>query len=269
MSIDPSAYVHPSAVVESGAVIGPDSHVGPFCHVGPQAVLGHGVDLKSHVVVAGDTAIGDGTRIWPFASIGHQPQDLKFRGESSRLVIGKRNMIRESVSMNPGTEGGGGLTQIGDDCLFMLGTHVAHDCIVGNRVILANHAQLAGHVVVEDDVVIGGLSGVHQFVRIGQGAMIGAVVMIVTDVIPYGTAVGERAELAGLNLVGLKRRGATKADINALRSAFADIFEGQGTLQVRVAAAAEKYSGNALVEQVIGFLRRDTSRKFLTPKSAG
>ncbi len=175
-------------------------------------------------------------------------------------------MIRESVSMNPGTEGGGGVTRIGDGGLFMLGTHVGHDCQVGNNVVLANNASLAGHVVLGDDVIIGGLSGVHQFCKIGQGAMIGAVVMVTNDVIPYGAVVGERADLAGLNLVGLRRRGANKGDINGLRAAFKELFEEDGELQARIASVREGYAGNPLVQEVLEFLASDSKRKFLTPR---
>lgn len=257
--------IHASAVIEDGAIIGNGCKIGPFCHVGPQVKLGKGVELFSHVVLAGNTTIGDETRIWPFASIGHQPQDLKFSGEESRLEIGARCMIREGVSMNPGTSGGGGLTKIGDECLFMLGTHVGHDCIVGDRVIMANNASLAGHVVIEDDVIIGGLSGVHQFCKIGRGAVIGAVAMVTNDVIPYGAVVSKRPDLSGLNLVGLKRRGVGKQEINGLRKAFTEIFAEGETLKVRVAAARAKYDGNALVAEVLDFLEAETSRSFLLP----
>lgn len=260
-----NSTIHASAVIEDGAIIGSGCQIGPFCHVGPQVKLGKGVELFSHVVLAGNTMIGDETRIWPFASIGHQPQDLKFAGEASRLEIGARCMIREGVSMNPGTSGGGGLTKIGDECLFMLGTHVGHDCIVGDRVIMANNASLAGHVVIEDDVIIGGLSGVHQFCKIGRGAVIGAVAMVTNDVIPYGAVVSKRPDLSGLNLVGLKRRGVGKQEINGLRKAFTEIFAEGETLKARVATARAKYDGNALVAEVLDFLEAETSRSFLLP----
>ncbi|HRM76078.1 MAG TPA: acyl-ACP--UDP-N-acetylglucosamine O-acyltransferase, partial [Paracoccus sp. (in: a-proteobacteria)] len=211
------AAIHPSAVIDPAARIGDGCEIGPFCVVGPQVELGEGVELVSHAVVAGRTTIGPRTRIFPFASIGEVPQDLKFRGEKVRLEIGARNRIREYVTMNPGTEGGGGVTRIGDDGLFMAGSHVAHDCQIGNRVILVNNASVAGHCVLEDDVIVGGLSGVHQWVRIGRGAMIGAVTMVTADVIPYGLVQGPRGHLDGLNLVGLKRRGASREDIHALR----------------------------------------------------
>ncbi|MGR3520306.1 MAG: acyl-ACP--UDP-N-acetylglucosamine O-acyltransferase, partial [Roseovarius sp.] len=174
--------IHPAAIVEPGAEIGEGCHIGPFCHVGPQVRLGPGVTLKSHVVVTGATEIGEDTVIFPFSCIGEIPQDLKYRGEKTRLVIGARNRIREHVTMNTGTEGGGGVTRVGDDGLFMAGCHVAHDVQIGDRAIVVNNAALAGHCVLEDDVIIGGLSGVHQFVRIGHGAIIGAVTMVTNDV---------------------------------------------------------------------------------------
>ena len=195
--------IHPSAVIEPGAQIGAGCTVGPFCVVGPQVKLAEGVELKSHVVVTGDTEIGAGTVIFPFSVIGEIPQDLKFRGEHSRLVIGARNRIREHVTMNAGTEGGGGITRVGDDGLFMAGSHIAHDAQIGDRVIVVNSAAIAGHCVLEDDVIVGGLSGVHQWVRIGKGAIIGAVTMVTNDVIPYGLVQAPRGQLDGLNLVGL------------------------------------------------------------------
>ena len=181
MAIAASAEVHPSAHVEPGAAVGEGCRIGPFCLIGSGVTLGPGVEVKSHAVVTGDTAVGEGTVIFPFATVGEVPQDLKFRGERSALVIGARNRIREHVTINLGTEGGGGVTRVGDDCLLMAGSHVAHDCQIGNRVILVNNAALAGHCILEDEVIVGGLSGVHQFVRIGRGAMIGAVTMVIRN----------------------------------------------------------------------------------------
>ena len=198
--------VHPTAVVSSQSNIGNDVKIGPYCVIGPDVVIGDRVFLHSHVVIDGQTVIGEGTNIYPFASIGLVPQDLKYKGESSSLIIGARNQIREHVTMNPGTEGGGMKTVIGDDCLFMIGSHVAHDCIIGNHVILANNATLGGHVEVGDFAIIGGLSGIHQFVRIGAHAMVGGMSGVEQDLIPYGSAMGERAKLRGLNLIGLQRR---------------------------------------------------------------
>lgn len=257
--------IHRTAIVEDGASIGPGSIVGPFCHVGPQVRLGPGVELKSHVVVAGDTEVGEGTRIWPFASIGHQPQDLKYRGEPTRLVIGRRNMIREHVTMSPGTEGGGGLTQVGDGGLFMVGVHVGHDCRIGDGVILANNATLAGHVTLGDHVVLGGLSAVHQFCRIGRGAMVGGVSGVEKDVIPWGMAFGDRARLQGLNLVGLKRRGVEREVIHDLLAAFRAIFEGEGALADRARSTGERHPANPYVQEIVAFLADDTARSFCTP----
>ncbi len=258
--------IHPSAIIEQGAEIGEGCKIGPFCHIGAGVRLGEGVRLHSHVALAGDTTIGNETEIWPFASVGSQPQDLKFAGERTRLVIGAHNMIRESVSINPGTVGGGGLTEIGDDCLFMLGTHVGHDCKVGNRVVVANHASLAGHVTVGAGAIIGGLAGIHQFVRIGEGAIIGALSMVVADVIPYGSVIGERPRLAGLNLIGLKRRGMDRADISSLRAAYKTLFSGTGTLRDRAEQLLPE-ADNAYVENMLGFILSDSDRSFCTPKA--
>ncbi|WP_347267939.1 acyl-ACP--UDP-N-acetylglucosamine O-acyltransferase [Paracoccus sp. (in: a-proteobacteria)] len=255
--------IHPSAVVDPGARIGEGCEIGPFCVVGPQVVLGRGVVLKSHVVVTGRTSIGEGTAVFPFASLGEVPQDLKYRGESTRLEIGARNRIREHVTMNPGTEGGGGLTRIGDDGLYMAGSHVAHDCRIGNRVILVNNAAVAGHCQLEDDVIIGGLSGVHQWVRIGRGAMIGAVTMVTADVIPFGLVQGPRGQLDGLNLVGLKRRGASREEIHALRAMLSGL--GQGSFRDAARQMADAAQG-PMVREVLDFILGPSDRSFLTPQ---
>jgi len=264
MSDRVESFVHPTALVEEGARLGDGCHVGPFCHVGPDASLGDGVVLKSHVVIAGNTSIGDETVIFPFACIGEVPQDLKFKGERTRLVIGARNRIREHVTMNTGTAGGGGETCIGDDGLFMAGCHVAHDVQVGNRVIIVNNAALAGHCVLEDDVIIGGLSGVHQWVRIGQGAIIGAVTMVTNDVIPYGLVQAPRGGLDGLNLVGLKRRGVPRADITALRAAFQMLAQGEGAFQDRARRLGDE-AESVYVRQIVEFVTSASDRSFLTP----
>jgi UDP-N-acetylglucosamine acyltransferase len=256
--------IHPSAVIEEGAQIGAGCRVGPFCHVGPEVVLSAGVELKSHVVVTGQTEIGADTVIFPFAVIGEVPQDLKFKGEKTRLVIGARNRIREHVTMNCGTEGGGGVTRVGDDGLFMAGCHVAHDAQVGNRVIIVNNAALAGHCVIEDEVIIGGLSGVHQWVRIGRGAIIGAVTMVTNDVIPYGLVQAPRGQLDGLNLVGLKRRGVARADITALRAAFQMLAQGEGAFQDRARRLGEETESD-YVREIVDFILGDSDRSFLTP----
>ncbi len=267
MAVHPEANVHPLSVVEPGAEIGPGAVVGPFCTVGAGVRLGAGVELVSHVAVAGLTEVGEGTRIWPFASIGHQPQDLKYRGEPTRLIIGARNMIREHVTMNPGTEGGGGVTRIGDDGLFMMSVHVGHDCRIGDGVILANNATLAGHVVLGDHVVMGGLSAVHQWCRIGTGAMVGGITGVEKDVIPFGLVTGDRAVLQGLNLVGLKRRGVGREALHDLRAAYRALFHGPGTLVDRAVAVAAAYPGNPQVAEIAGFITAGSTRSFCTPEA--
>lgn len=259
------AIIHSSAVIEPGAQLGSDCVIGAFCLVGAQVVLGDRVELKSHVVVTGQTEIGEDSTIFSFAVIGEIPQDLKFQGEQSRLIVGKRNRIREHVTMNAGTDGGGGVTRVGDDGLFMAGCHIAHDAQIGNRVIVVNSAAIAGHCVLEDDVIVGGLSGVHQFVRIGKGAIIGAVTMVTNDVIPYGLVQANRGELDGLNLVGLKRRGVPRSDISALRAAFQTLATGQGTFQDRVRLLA-KDSDSDYVRDIVDFVTGQSDRSFLTPR---
>ncbi len=256
--------IHPSAVIEDGAQIDPSASIGPFCMVGPKVVIHADVVLKSHAVVTGLTEVGAGTVIFPFAVIGEIPQDLKFKGEASRLVIGKRNRIREHVTMNCGTEGGGGLTSVGDDGLFMAGCHVAHDAILGDRVIMANSSAVAGHCIIEDDVIIGGLSGIHQFVRIGHGAIVGAVTMVTNDVIPYGLVQAPRGALDGLNLVGLKRRGVARSDITALRAAFQMLAQGEGTFHDRAQRLGDETESD-YVREIVDFVMADTGRHFLTP----
>jgi UDP-N-acetylglucosamine acyltransferase len=265
MAIDPSASIHPSAVVESGANIAAGCHIGPFCHVGPEVTLHEGVVLKSHAVVTGLTEIGAETVIFPFANIGDIPQDLKYAGEKTQLIVGKRNRIREGVTMNTGTVGGGGITRVGDDNLFMTGAHVGHDAIVGNHVVVANQSAIAGHCIIEDGVIIGGLSGIHQFVRIGRGAIIGAVTMVTNDVIPYGLVQGPRGALDGLNLVGLKRRGVAKEDINALRAAYQALAQGEGAFQERARRLSEEAPNSQYVRDVVDFVLKGSDRSFLTP----
>ena len=261
------AEIHPTAIVETGAELGEDVLVGPFCTVGPEVALRNGVRLVSHVVVAGRTTIGAGTCVYPFSSIGMPPQDLKFRGEPSSLEIGANNIIREHVTMNPGTEGGGMLTRIGDNGLFMMGAHVAHDCRVGNHVIFANNATLGGHVVVDDYAIIGGLAAVHQFCRVGAHAIIGGVSAVVQDVIPYGSASGDRARLIGLNVVGLRRRDFSRADIQALRTAYRLLFAEEGTLSERLEDVARMYADNAPVMDIVSFIRADSARAICQPKT--
>lgn len=261
--------IHQTAIIEEGAKIGNNVTIGAYCVVGSKVELGDNVRLYSHVAVDGKTTIGEGTRIFPFASIGHIPQDLKFRGEESALIIGKNNTIREHVTMNPGTEGDALKTIVGDNCLFMMSSHVAHDCVVGNNVILANNATLAGHVKVGDFAIIGGLSAIHQFVRIGHHAMIGGMSGIENDVIPYGQAMGERATLSGLNLVGLKRGKFGREDIHSLRNAYRLLFSQEGTLSERLDDVADMFKDNNEVMEIVEFIRGDTSRAICQPKNSG
>jgi len=264
VTVHADARIHPMAVVEDGAEIGAGTVVGPFCVVGPQVRLAAGVTVKSHAVISGETTVGEGTTVFPFAVLGEVPQDLKFSGERTRLEIGARCRIREHVTMNPGTRGGGGVTRIGDDGLFMAGSHVAHDCLIGNRVIMVNNAALAGHCHVGDGAIIGGLSGVHQWVRIGEGAIIGAVTMVTADVIPHALVQGPRGHLDGLNLVGLKRAGVARSDITALRAALQMLRQGEGAFQDRARRLGEETDSD-YVRSIVAFVLADSDRGFLTP----
>ena len=259
--------IHPTAIINDGAAIGDNCQIGPYCVIGSDVVLGNNCVLQSHVVIDGDTHIGDGTKIFPFASIGTAPQDLKYNGESTQLRIGKNNTIREHVTINPGTVGDQSLTQIGDNNLLMIGVHIAHDCIIGNGNVFANNATMAGHVHVGNNVVIGGLAAVHQFCRIGDYAMIGGMSGVENDVIPYGLVMGERASLAGLNLVGLNRRGFDKADIQALSKVFKQLFLGQdGTFKDRLDQVSTDYQNNDVVMFMLNFANDDNSRPLCQPK---
>ena len=256
--------IHPSAIIEPGAKIANDVVIGPFSYIGSEVVLHSGVEIKSHVVVTGNTEIGHATVVFPFAVIGEIPQDLKFNGEQTSLKIGKNNQIRENVTINVGTAGGGGVTLIGNNCLFMTGSHVAHDAMIGDNVIIANCGAVAGHCVIEDDVIIGGLSGIHQFVRIGRGAIVGAVTMVTHDVIPFGLVQGPRGALDGINLVGLKRKGVERSDITALRAAFQTLAQGEGTFQDRAKKLKEEASSD-YVDAITNFILGASDRSFLTP----
>lgn len=267
MKVHGTAVIHPSAFVEEGAVIGADCMIGPFAVIGPEVTLGARVTIKSHAVVTGWTEIGDDTTIWPFATVGEVPQDLKYRGERTRLIVGARCRIREGATLNTGTEGGGGLTRVGDDCLIMTGAHVGHDAQIGNRVILVNNVAIAGHVTLGDDVIVGGLSGIHQWVRVGQGAIIGAITMVTNDVIPYGLVQAPRGELDGLNLVGLKRRGVDRSEITALRAAYQTLAQEEGSFLDRARKLAEE-SDSPLVREIAEFILSKSDRSFLTPKGA-
>ncbi len=261
--------IHPTAIVEAGATLGDGVRIGPYCVVGAQVRLGDGVELISHVVIAGDTTIGAGTRVFPFASLGHPPQDLKFKGEDTRLEIGANNVIREHVTMNPGTEGGGGLTRVGGGSLFMVAAHVAHDCKVGDNIVMANNATLGGHVHVGDHAVLGGLCGVHQFVRIGTHAMIAGLAGVDADVIPYGTVRGAPAALIGLNIVGMKRRGFAKQEIQTLRTAYRLLFAQEGTMAERLEDVAALYPDHAAVRAIVEFIRGADARALTQPKREG
>lgn len=265
MGIAATARVHASAVIEPGAVIGPDCEIGPFAVIGPEVTLGRGVVVKSHAVVTGWTEIGDESVIFPFACVGEVPQDLKYKGEHTRLVVGQRTRIREGATLSTGTEGGGGVTRVGDDCLLMTGAHVGHDAQVGDRVILVNQVAIAGHCVIGDDVIVGGLSGVHQWVRVGKGAIIGAVTMVTNDVMPYGLVQAPRGELEGLNLVGLKRRGVERSEITALRAAYQMLAQGEGTFLDRARKLADETESRH-VREITDFILSASDRSFLTPK---
>jgi UDP-N-acetylglucosamine acyltransferase len=260
--------IHPTAIIEEGADIGENVSIGPFCVIGPNVTLGDGAELLSHVVLDGHTRIGKDCRFFPFASIGLPPQDLKYAGEDSVLMIGDRNIVREYVTMNPGTEGGGRETRVGDDNLFMIGAHIAHDCIVGSHVIMANNATLAGHVIVEDYAIIGGLAAIHQFCRIGRHAMIGGMSGVENDIIPYASVMGGRAWLSGLNLVGLKRRGFSKEEIQSLRVAYRQLFGEERLLSERIEDVASQFTDVEAVMEIVEFMRADSQRGLTQPRSA-
>ncbi len=247
--------IHPTAIIHPDAKIGADVAIGPYCVIGQNVTLGDGCELKSHVVVDGHTSIGKSCKIYPFASLGHAPQDLKYRGEPSKLIIGDNNTIREHVTINPGTQTCAMKTVIGNNGLFMEAVHVAHDCVIGNNVIMANNATLGGHVVVGDHVLIGGLAAVHQFVRIGSFSVIGGMSGVESDVIPYGRVKGERAHLAGLNLVGLERGGFEKDTIKTLQKAMKQLFEGEGTMDERIDQMSSSYINDDIVMQMIAFAK--------------
>lgn len=258
--------IDPSARVDAGAKLGADVTIGPFCVVGGEVELGDRVELVSHALVAGRTRIGAGTRVFPFAALGGPPQSLRHAGGESRLEIGADCIVREAVTINAGTDFGGGLTSVGDRCFLMTGAHVAHDCRVGDDVIFANSATLGGHVVVGDKVFLGGLCAVHQFVRIGEESIVGGLSGVEHDVIPFGSVLGARAQLGGLNLIGLKRRGYPRDSIHALRRAYRMLFFGGGTLAERVEAVDGAFRGDVNVAKIVAFVRADTKRRLTTPR---
>jgi UDP-N-acetylglucosamine acyltransferase len=259
-SLHPGCEIAPTALVSPGAVIAAGCRIGPYCIVGPGAVLEEGVELASHVVLDGEVRLGAGVKVAPFATIGLPPQDLKYKGQPTRVEIGARTQIREHVTIHRGSVGGAGITRVGADCLLMVGSHVAHDCTLGDRVILANNVLLAGHVTIGDTVFVGGGAAIHQFVRIGRHSVIGGVTGVEGDVIPYGSAMGNRARLVGLNLIGLKRRGFGRPQIHALRAAFRSLFRAPGVFEDRIAATEAAFADDPLVAEVIAFLRADSKR---------
>ncbi len=265
MAVDPASRIHPTALVEDGATVGPGVEIGPFAVIGPRVTLGPGVTVKAHAVVTGRTRLGEGAVVFPFAVVGEVPQDLKYRGEDTAVEVGARTRIREHTTIHIGTEGGGGVTRIGADCLIMANCHIAHDCQLGDRVIIVSGAMLAGHVRVGDDAIVGGLAGVHQWVRIGTGAIVGGMAKVVHDVLPHGLIDGQHAELEGLNLVGLKRRGVPREDIAALREAYQALAKGEGTFLDRVRALSAT-ARSPFVREIVDFVLAGSDRSFHTPR---
>ena len=258
--------IHASSIIDKKAKISPKAKIGPFCYIGPHVELSDNVELVSNVHIEGNTIIGKGTRVFPFASIGTQPQDLKYKGEKNSLVIGDNNLIREYVTINPGTEGGGSKTIIGNNCLFMISSHIAHDCKIGNNVIIANNVPLGGHVIIEDSVVIGGNSAVQQFTRIGRLAMIGGMTGVLKDVIPFGLSVGNRNFLQGLNLIGLRRHKYQNQKIIGLDQAYKKIFSSKN-LHDNLSKINGEFKDNELVGEVIKFIERDKKRPICSPEN--
>lgn len=260
--------VHPTAIVEDGATLASGVTIGPFSIVGANVALGEGVVLHSHAVVTGHTTVGARTQIFPFASIGHRPQDLKYKGETSTLSIGSDCMIREGVTINPGTEGGGMATTVGNGCAFLANSHVGHDCHVGSNVIFSNNVMLAGHCDVGDFAILGGGAAVIQFARVGAHSFLGGMSGLEQDLIPYGMALGNRAYLSGLNIIGLKRRGFSASDIHDLRRAYRLLFAAEGTLLERVDDVAQEFKDHPTVMEIIAFIREGGKRSMCTPKNS-
>ena len=258
--------IHKTAIIDSNAKIHSSVSIGAYCVIGPNVEIGENSIIESHVNISGSTKIGDGNKIYPFASIGSDPQDLKFQGEQTKLEIGNNNKIREYVTINPGTEGGGGLTKVGNNCLFMVSSHIAHDCLLENNVILANNVALAGHACIENNVIIGGNSAVQQFTRVGRSAMIGGMCGVVRDIIPYGIAHGNRSILQGLNLIGLRRQNIPNKEIMTLSDAYKEIFKNEN-LTDNLNNLDNKFKENRLVSEVINFLEKDKKRPICTPFS--
>ena len=256
--------IHKTSVIDKNSKIGKNVKIGPFCYVGPEVEICDEVELISNAHIEGNTKIGKGTKIFPFASIGTQPQDLKFNNEKNSLSIGENNLIREYVTINPGTAGGGSKTIVGNNCLFMISSHIAHDCKIGNNVIIANNVPLGGHVTIEDSVVIGGNSAVQQFTRIGRLAMIGGMTGVLKDVIPFGLSIGNRNYLQGLNLIGLRRKKYENKKILELDTAYKKIFSSE-KLHQNLAKINGEFKENDLVKEVINFIEKDKKRPICTP----
>lgn len=262
------ANIHATAVVDPSAKLGTEVEIGPFCVIGPDVKLGDGTMVHSHAVITGRTTLGERCQVYPFASVGQRPQDVKYHGEPSTLTIGPKTTIREHVTINPGTEGGHMATKVGANCLLMIGAHVAHDCELGDNVTLVNGATLGGHVSIGEGAIIGGLSAVHQFVRIGAYAFIGGMSGITADVIPFGMAIGNRANLCGLNVVGLRRKGFPREQIHELRQAYRMLFSSEGTLKERLEDVETMFAANPLAKQIIDFIKTESGRSFCVPSNA-
>ncbi len=263
-----TSFIHGTTIVEDGAQIGEGVSIGPYCSVGPEVEIGDGAVLEAHVVVSGRTKLGPNTHVYPFASVGHRPQDLKYAGEPSELIIGEGTVIREHATLNPGTAAGEMETRVGANCMIMVGSHVAHDCQIGDHVILVNNATLGGHVVIDDHVIVGGMSAIHQFVRIGAHAMVGGMTGVENDVIPYGSVMGNRAYLSGLNIIGLRRRGFSRDEIHQLRNAYRLLFAVEGTMQERLADVSELFKDSDVVMEIVNFINADSARAICQPKNS-
>ncbi len=262
------ANIHATSVVDPSAKLGTEVEIGPFCVIGPDVELGDGTMVHSHAVITGRTTLGERCQVYPFASVGQRPQDVKYHGEPSTLTIGPKTTIREHVTINPGTEGGHMATKVGANCLLMIAAHVAHDCELGDNVTLVNGATLGGHVSIGEGAIIGGLSAVHQFVRIGAYAFIGGMSGITADVIPFGMAIGNRANLCGLNVVGLRRKGFPREQIHELRQAYRMLFSSEGTLKERLEDVETMFAANPLAKQIIDFIKTESGRSFCVPSNA-
>jgi UDP-N-acetylglucosamine acyltransferase len=256
--------IHKTAIVDPKAKISANVNIGPYSVIGPNVEIGEDTDINSHVSIAGYTKIGKKNKIYPFSSIGNNPQDLKYNGEKSYLEIGDGNTIREYVSINPGTDGGGGLTKIGNNCLFMVSSHVAHDCVIGDNVVAVNNVAIGGHVQIDDNAIIGGNSAIHQFIRIGKFAMIGGICAVIRDVIPYGLVHGNRSVLQGINLIGLRRNNISNQDIALLSNAYKEIFKSEN-LSENLKNLSEDYKKNNLVIEILKFIQNDKKRPICTP----